>query len=146
MGSLIVGALFYLLARGWGDVYFISIVAESKSAIINPPAESVLWGAFPTFIHTFSMILILVGILSLQGREILAASLLWVGVEVLFEFMQMPSLAEEVVNLVPDWFSNYLLLENIAPYFTKGTFDWIDLISILVAAMAAGYLSHRLAT
>jgi glycopeptide antibiotics resistance protein len=54
---------------------------------------------------------------------------------VLFELGQRHAIAAS--QMVPTWFGQVFILENMQNYFLKGTFDFYDLLASFVGAAAA---------
>ena len=61
----------------------------------------------------------------------------WVIIESLFEIAQSDVISAKIAANVPEWFSDWPLLDNVANYFVAGQFDSLDLVSIMIAAGAA---------
>jgi hypothetical protein len=51
-----------------------------------------------------------------------------------------------MIQIIPDWFSNYLFLENTRDYFLQGHFDYLDLLSIALGSLAAYILLIKIKT
>ncbi len=135
VGTLIVGVLVYVLDRGPDSVYFLSpnwSLAE----------EGRLWfgslgGQLPEFAHVYSFSL-LTGILwaTCPGSRLLSCGAWWM-IDSLFELGQHPAFGPVIAAALPAWLQGAPLLENTGPYFTNGTFDPLDLVAIMVGALAA---------
>jgi hypothetical protein len=132
---LTIGVLVYLLDRPSNSVYF---VPDSWSMADN---SSPIFGAvgryLPTFAHTFAFILFTTAILVPTRKAAAGICVGWLLVESLFEIGQADAIAAKIASTVPDWFSDWPLLDNVADYFVAGRFDPVDLVSIILAAGAA---------
>ena len=85
--------------------------------------------------HVLAFIVITASLVANQKRGYLIVTLTWFTVDVLFETAQF--WGESVSRIIPDFFSNYLFLENTKDYFLQGRFDYLDLLSIALGSMAA---------
>jgi hypothetical protein len=83
----------------------------------------------------FSFILLTAGMLSCGKMGFRVICLSWLLIDSAFELGQK-YLKQPIKNL-PDWFDGIPLLEAIKSYFIHGTFDIIDLLSIVLGAVAA---------
>lgn len=144
IAALSVGLLVYLLYRQPESVYFIpdwlSLSHNSSSASGN------LTDYLPTFIHVYSFILLTVAVAGTTKHSI-PICLGWLIVDSLFEIAQINSIANWIGNHTPNWFSAIPVLENTSGYFMAGTFDFFDLISIVIGTIAAYFtieLSKRI--
>jgi hypothetical protein len=132
---LSAGVFVYLLDRPSSSVYFVPdswSIADRETAIFGT-----LGRYLPTFAHTFAFILFTTAVLSplrKAGLEICAA---WVIIESLFEIAQSDVISTKIAANVPAWFSDWPLLDNVADYFVAGHFDPLDLVSIIIAGVAA---------
>jgi len=137
--TLTGGAFFYLLARLPGTTYFIPnnvtpIVIAENFGLINQ--------ALPSLIHPFAFILLTVGILGCKSRKgILLACIFWFVLVGLFEALQHEYLSQQLVPLLPEWFSQIFILENFRTYMTVGRFDWLDMGFITFGVIAAFIIS-----
>ena len=55
----------------------------------------------------------------------------------LFELGQHSAIAPVIASVVPESFGAVPLLENLAPYFLNGTFDFADLLAAVIGAVVA---------
>jgi len=133
---LALGTLVYLVDRPPDQTYFVS---ESRVDISLHEKVPGLFGrigrSLPTFTHVFAFILITAGLMNCRKRGCLIITVFWFAVDSLFEIGQ--KFSDTAVNLVPSWFSEIPFLENTDNYFKTGTFDWIDMATILLGALLA---------
>jgi hypothetical protein len=133
--ALVLGGVFYILARPPSQTYFV------PAALSLFQGDASVFGALgyhlPTFLHVFAFSLITVGFLGSDLRGAVQVCLLWFSIDALFEIGQHPWVAGIIVPHVPDWFSAVPVLDNVAVYFERGSFDVFDLLSILLGAVAA---------
>lgn len=131
---LVVGVVVYVIDRG-GAVYFLTGWSSNRS-------EAELFGPIgnhlPTFVHTLAMILVFAAVLRPRASLLPAITIGWFTVECLFEVGQLHPLDTHIAAVLPAWFEYVPVLEASGDYFTNGTCDLLDLISIGLGA-AAGY-------
>lgn len=136
LGALIIGILVYLIDRPSGHTYFLNRLPFPIPFDFNAPgilgrAGSVL----PDFIHVFSFSLITAGILGSEKKGAFYSCLFWFVVNALFETGQ--KFGRTISPFVPRWFDGIPYIENTKNYFTRGTFDWLDLLAMLAGALSA---------
>ena len=133
--ALFLGFLLYLLHRPL-DTYFVFFIkAHDASSYGISPSFNAIAGALPSFLHVFAFSLILGGILSCRKRGYPIICCTWFFINVLFELGQRHAIAAS--QMVPTWFGQVFILENMQNYFLKGTFDFYDLLASFVGAAAA---------
>jgi hypothetical protein len=76
-------------------------------------------------------------VLSPLRRAALGICAAWVVVESFFEIAQNTVISAKIAANVPAWFSDWPILDNVANYFVAGYFDPLDLVSIVIGAVAA---------
>ena len=81
------------------------------------------------------------GLVAKRKREYLIIAIAWFTVDVLFEIGQ--GFGNSVIQIIPDWFSDFLFLENTTNYFLYGQFDRYDILSIALGSLAAYILLIR---
>lgn len=141
--SLLIGILVYFMDRPAEGTYFIyrfgfmlrlhKIINEFTSGSFGTIGS---W--LPEFIHVFSFILLTAGIISSGKRGCFIICISWFLVDTVFELGQRYSSLP--LKIIPDWFSDVPILESIEGYFRKGTFDFKDLIAILLGTIAAYFV------
>jgi hypothetical protein len=134
--ALLIGALVYYIDRPADQTYFVSKYSENLSMHDRVPnLFGIVGESLPDFIHVFSFILLTAGISSCGKRGYRVICLSWLFIDSAFELGQK-YLKQSIKNL-PDWFDGIPILEAIKSYFILGTFDWIDLLSIILGTVAA---------
>ena len=120
-------------------VYFLpdSQIIESLHEAL-PDLFGRVGNNFPAFAHVIAFILLTAGIVSCgkRGRLIICAS--WFLVDTAFEVGQRYD--SITVRLVPDWFAHIPFLENTWNYFLRGTFDFMDIVAIVIGTVTAYWL------
>lgn len=136
---LIFGIIVYAVDRG-GAVYFLPdwLATDGETAIFGP-----LGDRLPTFVHTLAFILITAAVLWPWPRLLPVICWSWFALECLFEIGQHQALAQRIADVVPAWFDGIPMLEATPVYFTSGTFDVLDILSIGLGAITA-YLLVRI--
>jgi hypothetical protein len=140
MAGLLSGLLVYLVDRSPDQTYFLYSVPINISLNKTlPTLFGSLGNNLPSFIHTFSFILLTVGLMAFQKNGIIIISLSWFFVDCVFEIGQkMKTLCSMII---PDWFAKIPFLENTENYFLQGTFDYSDLAAIAMGAVVAWIVS-----
>jgi len=135
---LLIGVAVYLFDRG-GSVYFVPgwLTRDAPLPVFGAMAK-----CLPTFVHTFAFIVITAAALWPWPRLLPAICAAWVAIECAFEFGQAQPLAERLAAATPSWFDGVPFLEAAPTYFSSGTFDWLDVLSIGLGAVTA-YLFVR---
>jgi len=136
---LLLGTLVYVVDRPPNQTYFVykSFVNISLHNTL-PNLFGFIGNSLPSFIHAFSFILITAGLLHCQKRGCLIICACWFFIDVIFELGQkFSSLASKII---PDWFAGIPILENTKNYFTRGTFDYLDLAAITAGTILAYFV------
>ena len=138
--ALCVGVLLYAVDRQHDHVYFLPawIPANNSSSGVF----GTLGNYLPTFIHVYAFILLTVAVVAPAANKIIPICLAWLSLDSLFEVAQIDPLARWIAQHAPAWFSGIPFLENTAGYFMFGTFDWLDLLSIVAGTIAAYITIH----
>lgn len=139
LGGLFVGTLVYLIDRPPEATYFIYI-SKIKISLYNtlPNVFGVLGNSLPDFLHVFSFILLTAGLLSCQKKGSLIICLSWFSVDFIFELFQKFNALP--LKIIPTWFNGIPFLENTENYFSRGTFDILDLIGITLGTLTAYFV------
>jgi hypothetical protein len=133
--ALFIGFLIYFLHRT-PDIYFLSFIKTADNpSLLNLASLKLIGGIIPSFLHVFAFSLILGGLLACSKKGYLIICGTWLSINLLFELGQRHALAASAV--IPSWFANIPVLENMQNYFLKGTFDFLDLLASLVGAVVA---------
>jgi hypothetical protein len=134
--GLIIGSFLYLADRNPDDVYFIYKTGKGLSLFHRLPNFFGYLGYWlPTFLHPFSFSLLSAAVCSASIKNYAAICLFWCGINILFEIGQR--FKAIAVGIVPDWFAGIPYLENTKGYFVNGTFDYVDIVSIMLGASTA---------
>ena len=140
LSALAMGILVYLMDRQPESVYFF------PHWLSSPTHTGLFFGAvgnyLPTFIHVYVFIILTVVVMAPKAGRMEYICVFWLVVDSLFELGQISIISQWIAAITPDWFSGIPVLENTAAYFTSGTFDYLDIFSIVIGTIAA-YLTHR---
>jgi len=135
LAALGIGILLYASDRDPAGVY------AWPASLPRPDRASgrlgAVGGCLPSFVHTYALIMLLAAAARPSRAGLRALCLAWGLVEALAECGQHPRLAALIARRVPASWSEWPLLENAVPYFARGTFDPLDLGSILAGAALA---------
>lgn len=133
--ALLAGFLLYFLHRP-PDTYFVSFIkANDASPYGIPISLRAFVGALPSFLHVFAFSLIIGGLLSCRQRAYLIICSTWLFMNVLFEVGQRHAVSAS--EMIPIWFGEVFVLENMRNYFLNGTFDFFDLAASFTGSVAA---------
>ncbi len=134
--ALLIGALVYYVDRPPDQTYFVNRYSEDLSMHDSiPNLFGIVGESLPDLIHVFSFILLTAGISSCGKKGYRVICLSWLLIDSAFELGQK-YLKQPIKNL-PDWFDGIPILEAIKSYFILGTFDYIDLLSIVLGTVSA---------
>lgn len=137
VAALLLGTLVYLIDRPPEQTYFVYLSPINLSLYKKlPNFFGAIGHSLPTFIHVFAFILITAGLTSCKKGGCILICLGWFFADIAFETGQ--KFSSWSANLVPAWFESIPFLENTKNYFTHGTFDFYDIFSIALGALA-GY-------
>jgi len=131
--------LVYLIDRPPEATYFVYI-SKIKISLYGafPNIFGVIGNSLPDFLHVFSFILLTAGLLSSQKKGSLIICLGWFSIDFVFELFQKFNALP--LKIIPKWFNGIPFLENTENYFSRGTFDFIDLIAIALGAGTAYFV------
>jgi hypothetical protein len=134
--GLAIGSFIYLVDRHPDGVYFIYNTSKELSLFHRLPNFFGSLGYWlPAFIHPFSFSLLTASISTPSKKKYTVICLFWCGVNIIFEMGQKFKLV--AVAFIPDWFAGIPYLENCKSYFINGTFDYLDIASVILGAIAA---------
>ncbi len=131
--SLALGVLVYALDRS-GTTYFLP---SWLSRDAGPAVFGQLGRHLPTFVHPFAFVLITVAVLRPPPRLLPAICMTWFAIEFAFELGQLASFGEHIAAAVPEWFEDTPLLGATSNYFSRGTFDPLDVLAIGLGVVGA---------
>jgi hypothetical protein len=137
--ALAAGVAVYVADRPAATAY---LLPQALTLTDNPGALFGTLGAFlPSFVHVYAFTLLTATVVSSSTPWSAAAiATAWCITDSLFELGQHPVIAPLIAQSLPAWFNDVPLLENVGPYFLRGTFDPADLIATLAGA-AVAYLT-----
>ena len=136
LNVLILGALFYYFFRSAEHTYFLKFLRINPHLkYFLPPMFVTLGNSLPTFTHVFAFTLMTAGLITNREKGYTIVCLTWFLIDVLFELGQ--GLDNIIIQFIPDWFSNFLFLENTRSYFLHGQLDYLDIVSIAFGSLAA---------
>jgi hypothetical protein len=149
--ALALGVAVYALARPPHSAWLWP-AAWSWSALPQaalPPALQACVGCLPSAAHGFAFALL--SLVLLHGRNappcrgipVCALCGGWCVLGLLFEAGQHPRLAHGIAGALRGGGAHASWLEPVARYFTRGTFDALDLAATVVGCAAAGWTWHR---
>jgi DNA-binding beta-propeller fold protein YncE len=133
--ALFLGLQVYLYDRQPEHVYFLFhhfSLAHGQYSLFG-----VLGNYLPSFVHVYAFILLTVVVAGFSKARLIGTCVAWLVVASLFEVAQHPAVAPIIAAAVPAWFTHVPILDNTAAYFLNGTFDPLDLLSIVLGTIAA---------
>lgn len=135
IGALLIGVLVYLIDRPPGSVYLIPeglSVAGQNSVVFG-----VIGNHLPTLVHVYAFIILTAVIMAPSPNQVMLICVIWFLIDALFELAQIDAIAKWLVSYIPSWFEGIPVLENTSNFFSYGTFDILDILSITIGAIAA---------
>jgi len=135
ISALTLGLCIYLIDRQPETAYLVS-----NGLFLNDterPIFGVMGNYLPTFLHVYAFILLSAVVFAQSHRQVLILCFSWLIIDIIFEFAQISVIAQSVAVHIPGWFSGAPILENTADYFLIGTFDTLDLFSIIAGTLTA---------
>lgn len=137
--TLFLGTMVYLTDRIPEQIYFFhsSFYHISLHNSI-PNLFGSIGNSLPSFIHVFSFALITAGFIGWRKRGCFLICASWALVNCIFELGQKYN--SWLIKLIPDWFARIPFLENTENYFVHGTFDYIDLVAIVIGSISAYFI------
>lgn len=141
--SLSLGGTIYIITRCPNQTYFISkCFFDTDVLIAIPSAIRIIGNMLPDFIHPFAFILITSGLVPVDNRKgRFLICLGWFSLESIFELGQ--HFKEIALRMTPSWFEGIPFLENTNNYFLTGTFDVLDIFSMLFGTVLAFYVISK---
>ena len=123
---LAIGIMVYALDRA-GAVHFLPDWTAAPTGTDH----------LPTFLHPLVFILITAVVLRPWLRLLPAICATWFAIECLFELGQMAPFDSRIAAALPSWFDSVPVLRITADYFTRGTYDPLDILSIGLGTVIA---------
>ena len=134
---LLLGTLIYLSDRSPDQIYFVyKSPVEISLHNTLPNLFGMIGNSLPSFVHVFSFILITAGIISSKKKDYIFICAGWFLIDSIFELGQRYTAL--VIKFIPDWLSGIPFFENTNNYFSRGTFDVMDLAAVLIGSVT-GY-------
>ena len=137
---LAIGVCFYMTARPAANAYFLDMLPwydRHWCALPSAFTSGRLGGALPSFLHALGFIWICAGVTRINSRrDVLRICMLWLVIAWSFEIGQ--NYPDLIIIHIPDWFENFVILENFGPYFKQGRFDVCDLAASAMGCAVAG--------
>lgn len=137
---LTAGVMVYVLARPPGVAFLPAAVSLYP---VFPDQLLGLTGPLPIFFHVGAMSYLTIGLLALDRRGALIACAGWAAFDVLFEIGQHQQVSAWLVARIPAWFDQTPILEFARGFFVRGTFDLLDVIAALAAAVCVYCLTEH---
>ena len=136
--SLLVAIAVYCFARSHPP----ELLSSMQNGIPILAAQTGFFGSAPSLFYTLSIGL-LIGACASTSRGARLHCLSWMGVALSLELLQLPALARPLSS----WLSANLSessWEIVYPYWTRGTFDYLDLLATLTGGLIAMVLLTRI--
>ena len=139
LSVLLLGTLVYIVDRPPLQTYFVykNILNISLHSDL-PNLFGIIGNSLPSFAHVFSFILITAAIISIRKKGYIFVCASWFLFDFIFELGQRFN--SLVLTIIPDWFSGIPFFENTKNYFSRGTFDVIDLVAVLIGSITAYFV------
>jgi len=131
---LVAGISIYMLVRG-GTLPYLP-----EAWVVHglfPYHITYLTNQLPTFTHLIAFTLFTASLLGGGRRSAVLICLFWLFIETVFETAQHPLISGWLVPRIPHWFENIALLDNTRGFLTRSTFDLLDIVAAVIAALLA---------
>jgi hypothetical protein len=92
----------------------------------------------PSFVHPFSFSLFTAAVQTPRAGPRYGPCIAWGAINVAFEIGQHPLVSPRLADALTGPLDGLPLVEPLARYFIRGTFDWGDIAAALLGALAAG--------
>ncbi len=137
-----VGVLVYALDRTGGTYFLPAWLVRNN----GPSVFGAVGAHLPTFVHSFAFVLITAAVLRPWPRLLPGICVAWFVIECAFEIGQWEPLGARIAAGVPAWFDGLPVLEATGAYFSRGTFDPLDIFSIGLGVIGAYAVARRVYT
>ena len=137
---LVAGIVVYLVDRG-PAVFFLAAWPFEPTA---PELLGPLGDHLPTLIHPLVFILITAAVLRPWPRTLPLICAAWFTIECLFELGQMTPFDTHIAAAMSPWLDSAPTIQIAVDYFTRGTFDPLDIVSIAIGTVIAYLLVRRI--
>jgi hypothetical protein len=133
---LIVGIVFYILYRP--PAYFITLLHLDTYVMSDRLfIGDIVYGSLPSFVHIVAFSMITSSIIGETPISDLIVCLVWLFIEVLFEFAQG---YKSLVLTCLIYMSKLPFHDTMTTYIVYGTFDVNDLVALLLGSLITYYL------
>lgn len=148
LAALATGLAVYMFDRPAGSAAGLPDVLQfgaQGAAAAGPGGRlfGVLGGSLPTFAHVFAFSLLSVVLLPRGRRFVLAACAFWLGVNLVFEWLQQPAWSQPVAAWLRLNATALPGAEPLARYLLNGRFDLFDVLAAVLGALAACAVALR---
>jgi hypothetical protein len=135
--ALLIGCAVYAVDRQGNAVFLPTEIPYPQ----NIALFAHIAGWLPSLLHTFAFVVASALVWGSSRKQIYLLCALWVGIEVLMETLQFPSVAAELRhwNMDSTAAGAYLIAYSEAGVFSLG-----DVIAIAVGALCAGWILQRI--
>jgi hypothetical protein len=135
--ALILGLCTYLMFR---QQQYLNFLPKGVTLDIKVPHLcQIISRNLPSFLHTFSFIMITLGIHSHYMVYIG-----WLTIELVFEIGQYPVMASWIAKICPLSLHGNIICERILSFFINGRFDPLDLAATCLGALTAFCLAESI--
>ena len=135
---LVAGIAVYVVDRG-PAVFFLAAwpFEPAAPALLGPLGDHL-----PTLLHPLVFILITAAVLRPWPSTLPLICAAWFTIECLFELGQMTPFDTHIAAAMSPWLDSAPTIQIAVDYFTRGTFDPLDILSIAIGTVVA-YLLAR---
>jgi hypothetical protein len=138
IAALTVGILIYVFDRSASAVYFVP--DSSAIAKTTPLLFGTLGNYLPAFLHTLAFALFANAI---AGRRYIGLMCIgWFVAEAFLELAQIDAVALRIAGLLPGWFNEWPILENVSSHFLTGYFDTLDIVFLTLGCITAYLIGY----
>jgi hypothetical protein len=136
--ALTAGILIYVFDRSATAVYFVpdsSVIAKT-----TPLLFGTLGNYLPAFLHTLAFALFANAV---AGRRYIGLMCIgWFVAEAVLELAQLDAVAFRIAGLLPGWFDEWPILENVSSHFLTGYFDTLDILFLTLGCVTAYLIGY----
>jgi hypothetical protein len=136
--ALALGIAVYLTDRDASRAMLMPGIA----AFAGGNAFGALGQWLPSFVHPFAFSLLTAAALAPRSTPRYGACIAWGAINVGFEVGQHPLVSARLSEVLLGQLHGLPLVEPLARYFVRGTFDWGDIAAALLGPFIAGAVLH----
>jgi len=134
--ALLMGALIYMTDRPPQTAWLVHALCGNLAVYGKlPPLFGALGNVLPAFLHVLAFSLITAGVMVQDKKTYAWITLFWFCVNALFELGQ--KFPDTVVPWIARGSSGSHLLARTTNFFSKGTFDPLDILAFAMGAFMA---------